>query len=54
MPSSKKKTQDTLRGIPSWAMELWIAAILIVFVVIRVLGSETGQRLLHHFGLRHS
>jgi hypothetical protein len=54
MPSSEGKTQDALRWIPSWVMELWIAAILIVFVVIRVLGSGTGQRLLNHFGLRHS
>jgi hypothetical protein len=53
MPSSQEKIQDALRWIPSWVMELWIATILIVFVVIRVLGSGTGQRLLNDFGLRH-
>jgi hypothetical protein len=49
-----KKAQETLRWIPSWIMELWIAFIVITFLIIRVLGSGTGQRILNHFGLRHS
>lgn len=33
-------------------MELWILAVLVMFLVIRVLGSQTAQRLLG--GLHHS
>jgi hypothetical protein len=54
MTSLNKKSQDALRWIPSWVMDLWIAWILVAFLVIRVLGSGTAQRLLGHFGLWHS
>jgi hypothetical protein len=47
----EKKTQDALGWIPSWVMDVWIAAILIGFLLIRVLGSGAGQRLLNHLGL---
>jgi hypothetical protein len=32
-------------------IELWLLAVLATFFVIRILGSETGRRVLH--GLRH-
>jgi len=34
-------------------IELWIALVLVVFLVIRILGSETGQRILKHFPRLH-
>jgi hypothetical protein len=53
MTSPIKKSLDALRWIPSWVMDLWIAWIVVAFLVIRVLGSGTAQRLLSHFGFRH-
>ena len=43
-----------LRWIPSWAIELWIASVLMAFFLIRVLGSGTGQRIFHFLGLGHT
>jgi hypothetical protein len=33
-------------------IEAWIAFVIIAFFLTRVLGSGTGQRILHLFGLR--
>jgi hypothetical protein len=38
----------------SWLIELWIAAVLIGFFIVRVLGSGLGQRLLSHFGIHRT
>jgi hypothetical protein len=35
----------------SWLMNLWIAAILLIFFVIRIIGSAVGQRVLSRIGL---
>jgi hypothetical protein len=59
MATPEHKTQESnsppspLSWIPAWAMNLWIAAILLGFFIIRVLGSGTGQRVLSRLGLRH-
>ncbi len=37
----------------SWLIELWIAAVLFVFFIIRVLGSGMGQRALSLLRGRH-
>jgi len=42
-----------LRRLYPWLIELWIASILLVFFIIRVLGSGMGQRVLSVLGLRH-
>ena len=34
-------------------VELWIFAAIVIFLVIRVLGSHAGQRLLGGFGRQH-
>jgi len=34
-------------------VELWIFAAIVIFLVIRVLGSHSAQRLLGGFGRRH-
>jgi hypothetical protein len=52
VPSDQRQT--TLRWIPSWLMNIWIAGMLVAFLIIRVLGSGTGQRLLSHLGSRHT
>jgi hypothetical protein len=54
MVPSDQRIQASLRWIPSWLMNIWIAGILVTFLVIRVLGSGTGQGLLAHLGLHHS
>jgi hypothetical protein len=33
-------------------IELWISVVLVTFFLVRVIGSQTGQRFLNH--LRHS
>lgn len=33
--------------------ELWIFLVIVIFIVVRVLGSHTAQRLLGGFGGRH-
>jgi hypothetical protein len=40
-----------LRWLPSWLMDLWIAFVLLTFLVIRILGSGTAQRVLARLGL---
>jgi hypothetical protein len=30
-------------------IELWIAGVVLAFFLVRVLGSQTGQRVLSHF-----
>ena len=42
-----------LHRLYPWLIELWIASILLVFFIIRVLGSGMGQRVLSALGLRH-
>ena len=41
-----------LRWIPSWLMNVWIASVVIAFLIVRGLGSGTGQRVLHLMCLR--
>jgi hypothetical protein len=35
-------------------VELWIFAAIVIFLVIRVLGSHSAQRLLSGFGRQHT
>jgi hypothetical protein len=41
------------RWLPSWAIDLWLAFVLLTFFLIRILGSGTAQRLLARLGLHH-
>jgi hypothetical protein len=49
-----QRIQTSLRWIPPWLMNIWIVAILVAFLIIRILGSGTGQRLLGYLRLHHS
>jgi len=50
-PGSNKSPLSRLQPL---LIELWIAAVLLTFFVIRVLGSSIGQRVLAHVGLHRS
>lgn len=42
------------RRLYPWLIELWIASVLFVFFLVRVLGSSVGQRLLALLRLHQS
>jgi len=58
MANPSRKSNDLNSGspvlfwIPAWAVELWIFGILLTFLVIRVLGSGTGHRLISYLQSR--
>ena len=39
-------------AVPAWLIELWIAAVLLTFFVIRIIGSGLGQHLLRSLPAR--
>jgi hypothetical protein len=45
-------SQSILHRVYPWFIELWIVSVLIVFFLVRILGSSIGQRILalagHH------
>jgi len=54
MPSDQKAAQELRSGaFQKWApllAEIWIAAVILVFLIVRVLGSNTAKHLLHSTG----
>jgi hypothetical protein len=54
MPSYQKEPQELLsspfrKGL-SLLVEIWITAVIVVFLIVRVLGSNTAKHLLHFVG----
>ena len=47
------KAANIVRLLWPRLMELWIFLVIVIFFLIRVLGSHTAQRLLSSIGLRH-
>ncbi len=54
-PGKQQRTHSlaALCWLYPWLIELWIASVLLVFFIIRVLGSGMGRRALSLLGLRH-
>jgi hypothetical protein len=47
------QTGDPSRKIWSVLIDAWLTLGIVTFFLIRVVGSQTGQRLLHSLGNRH-
>jgi hypothetical protein len=45
--SNSVDTRTLLRALWTRAIELWMAAIFVAFVLVRILESKTAQHLLH-------
>jgi hypothetical protein len=53
MNPSQPPRAPFIKNIWPRLIELWLAAVLIAFFVVRVLGSSTAQRILNTLGHRH-
>jgi hypothetical protein len=51
MDRTASRSQLRLEKLFPWLIELWIAAVLLGFFVVRILGSGLGQRLLSSLGI---
>jgi hypothetical protein len=44
--------RSTLRRLSPFLVQLWMTAVLIIFIAIRILGSNTVQNILRRWGSR--
>jgi hypothetical protein len=52
MDPTVSRSRSFLEKIYPWLIEFWMAAVLLGFFVVRILGSGLGQRVLSSFGIR--
>jgi hypothetical protein len=49
-----KRPVVILRALWPRLIELWISAVLVIFFIVRILGSSTAKHILSSVGHRHS
>jgi hypothetical protein len=50
--SNEATWRSTLRRLSPLLVQLWMTAVLFIFIVIRILGSNTVQNMLRRWGTR--